>query len=169
MFLEGNSEDGNVETHDVLESHLSSPTDTQSLVNPTQEIDSLDIVTLAGSVIDLRSLHHGPLSIDPPRPRRAVRSVEARKRRNRKRNLALRSLRDQHVLLRPLYYRFNIRQIKKILREREVRYIHLKLDKRSNCLSIDVTKSELIERYFDLIPGNLFDRDHYHLFLKHRS
>jgi hypothetical protein len=160
MFLEDISEDEDVETHRVLGCLFSGPSDTQPSVNATQKIVSLDNVIVAGSITDLRSSHHGPLSIEPP-PRRAIRSAEARNRRNHRRNRALRPRRDRHVLLRPLYHRFNISQIKNILRERQVRYIHLKIDKRSNCLSIGVKHSNLVDVYFDRIPGDLFDECHY--------
>ena len=100
---------------------------------------------------------------------RSCRSVSARKRSNQRRNLVHRQRRDQHVMLREVYHRFNVTQIKTILRQRKVQYVHLVYHKDRGYVSIGVKKPELIAMYFDLIPGNLFNRDHYHTISKHRS
>ncbi|CAM4769307.1 unnamed protein product [Rotaria magnacalcarata] len=75
--------------------------------------------------------------------------------------MAKRLYRDQHIILRIVYHRFKLHQIKNILRNRDVRYIHLKLDKSSQVLSIRMKRSSLIDLYFDRLPGDLFDKEHY--------
>ena len=69
--------------------------------------------------------------------------------------------RDRHIILRTVYHRFNISEIKNILRARDVRYVHLKLDKSSHIVSIGMKKSSLVDLYFDRLPGDLFDKEHY--------
>ncbi|CAF1550995.1 unnamed protein product, partial [Rotaria sordida] len=73
-------------------------------------------------------------------PRRKCRSTTARIRRNRKRNMVKRSYRDRHIIYRNVYHRFTLKQIKNILRDRDVRYVHPKLDKSSRILSIGMKK-----------------------------
>ncbi|CAF2157744.1 unnamed protein product [Rotaria magnacalcarata] len=84
--------------------------------------------------------------------------------------MAKRLYRDQHIILRTVYHRFKLHQIKNILRNRDVRYIHLKLHKSSQVLSIRMKRSSLIDLYFDRLPGDLFDKEHYqqHQVLKKR-
>ena len=41
---------------------------------------------------------------------------------------------------------------------------HLKLDTSSNWLSIGCKKSTSVERYFDRLPSDLFDEEHYYLY-----
>ncbi|CAF1564425.1 unnamed protein product [Rotaria sordida] len=72
-----------------------------------------------------------------------------------------RSYRDRHIIYRNVYHRFTLKQIKNILRDRDVRYVHPKLDKSSRILSIGMKKSSLVDLYFDRIPGDLFDKFHY--------
>ena len=93
---------------------------------------------------------------------RSCRSSSSRKRRNKRRNLTHRHRRDQHMMVREVYHRFNVTQIKTILRQRNTQYVHLVLHEDRGYVTIGVKKPELIEQYFDLIPGTLFDRDHYH-------
>ena len=161
MFLEDISEDENIATSVVLHSPLSIHGHPRPLADTTRPIDDSGKVISGRSLHDLASSHPGSLPTEPLRPRRAIRSADARKRRNRKRNRVLRPLRDQHVLLRSIYHRFTMRQIKQILREREVRYFHLKVDRRIDSLSIGVKKSTLVDDYFDRIPGDLFSEHSY--------
>jgi hypothetical protein len=39
---------------------------------------------------------------------------------------------------------------------------HLKLNKSSSVLSIGFKKSVMVDQYFEKLPGDLFDKDHYH-------
>ena len=98
----------------------------------------------------------------PQSHHRVYRSVQARQRRNRKRNLALRRYRDRHIVLRMVYHRFTIQLIKKVLRDLDVRYVHLKLNTSSHVLSIGMKKPSLVDFYFDCLSGDLFDKNHYH-------
>jgi hypothetical protein len=38
---------------------------------------------------------------------------------------------------------------------------HLKLNKSSSVLSIGFKKSVMVDQYFEKLPGDLFDKDHY--------
>jgi hypothetical protein len=66
-----------------------------------------------------------PFSVPPKL--RLCRSIDARRRRNRRRNLSHRQSRDNHFILRYLYYRFTLKQMKQILREQNIRYVHIKM------------------------------------------
>ena len=125
-------------------------------------IDDLRILLLntvadTGNILDTQSY------TARAQTRRVVRSIEARQRRNRKRNLHLRPFRDRHVRVRPLFHRFTMKQIKQLLPERDVRYVHLKADRRSNYLSIGMKKSDLVGTYFDRVPGDMFNEHNYRL------
>ena len=103
-----------------------------------------------------------PQPFQPQSHHRAYRSVQARQRRNRKRNLVLRQYRDRHIVLRMVYHRFTIQLIKRVLRDLDVRYVHLKLNTSSHVLSIGMKKPSLVDFYFDRLSGDLFDKNHYH-------
>ena len=93
---------------------------------------------------------------------KACRSAEARTKRNWKRNRKLRSYRDQHVICRQVYHRFTQRQMKRIIKDRGVRQFHLIVDKSSNTVSIGWRQPNMVARYFQRLPGDLFDKDHYY-------
>ena len=76
--------------------------------------------------------------------------------------------RDRHVLLRNVYHRFTFKQIKKILRGRDVRYVHLKLHKSSRILSIGMKKATLVDLYFNRVPGDLFEKTHYRRYCRQK-
>ena len=105
---------------------------------------------------------------EPPRPHRLYRSAAARTRRNRKRNKVLRSYRDRHVLLRNVYHRFTLKQIKNILRDRDVHYVHLTFNKSSRLLSIGMKKATLVDLYSNRVPSDLFDKAHYRRYCRHK-
>ena len=161
LFLEDISEDENIATSVVLHSPLSSHGHPRPLADAIRPVDDSDTLISGRSLNDLASSRPDSPSTEPLRRRRVIRSADARKRRNHKRNRVLRPLRDQHVLLRSIYRRFTMRQIKQILREREVRYFHLKVDRRIDSLSIGVKKSTLVDDYFDRIAGDLFSEHSY--------
>ncbi|CAF2139186.1 unnamed protein product [Rotaria magnacalcarata] len=54
-----------------------------------------------------------------------------------------------------------------IIRQRDVRYVHLKLDKSSQVLSIGLKRSSSVDLYFDRLPGDLFDKKHYYQHRQH--
>ncbi|CAF1079407.1 unnamed protein product [Rotaria magnacalcarata] len=58
-------------------------------------------------------------------------------------------------------------QLKHIIRQRDVRYVHLKLDKSSQVLSIGLKRSSSVDLYFDRLPGDLFDKKHYYQHRQH--
>ncbi|CAF4071321.1 unnamed protein product, partial [Rotaria magnacalcarata] len=51
--------------------------------------------------------------------------------------------------------------------QRDVRYVHLKLDKSLQVLSIGMKRSSLVDLYFDRLPGDLFDKKHYYQQYQH--
>ncbi|CAF2032375.1 unnamed protein product [Rotaria magnacalcarata] len=105
---------------------------------------------------------------EPPKSRHTCRSLPSRIRRNYRRNAVKRSYRDRHCILRLVYHRFKLYQLKHILRQRNVRYVHLKLDKSSQVLSIGMKRSSLVDLYFDRLPGDLFDKKHYYQHRQHQ-
>ncbi|CAF1325162.1 unnamed protein product [Rotaria magnacalcarata] len=109
-----------------------------------------------------------PATREPPKSRHTCRSLPSRIRRNYRRNAVKRSYRDRHCILRLVYHRFKLYQLKHILRQRNVRYVHLKLDKSSQVLSIGMKRSSLVDLYFDRLPGDLFDKKHYYQHRQHQ-
>ncbi|CAF1418442.1 unnamed protein product [Rotaria sordida] len=149
------------EDDEVFISSLSRHHDTDQLVNTTRHVDVFSTAIPENDVIELIPSDQELSSNELPQPRRKCRSTTARIRRNRKRNMVKRSYRDRHIIYRNVYHRFTLKQIKNILRDRDVRYVHPKLDKSSRILSIGMKKSSLVDLYFDRIPGDLFDKFHY--------
>ena len=89
------------------------------------------------------------------------RSIEARKRRNQHRNRIRRASRDRHLIIRGIYHRFTLRQVKEQLMQLQIKHAHLRLDKVNRWLYIGLKRPEQIDLYFDRLPGDLFDRRHY--------
>ncbi|CAF1402575.1 unnamed protein product [Rotaria sordida] len=160
-LLEDVSEDESKENDEIFISFLSSQRGPETPANTIENVETHHATIPGDDIIDSISLHPQLSFNEPPRPRRTCRSAAARTRRNRKHNKVLRLYRDQHIIYRKVYHRFNLRQIKNILRTRDVRYVHPKLDKSSRILSIGMKKSSLVDLYFGRIPGDLFDKFHY--------
>ncbi|CAF2959876.1 unnamed protein product [Rotaria sp. Silwood2] len=167
-LLENISEDENEEGEDeIFVSSLSRHYDTNTLINSTRHVEIEPLIVSNVVTIEPTSLNQQLSTNEPPQLRRNCRSSSARTRRNHKRNKVKRLHRDQHLILRKIYHRFNLHQIKNILRNRDVRYVHLKLDKSSQVLSIGMKKSSLVDLYFDRLPGDLFDKEHYQQYRQH--
>ncbi|CAF4194585.1 unnamed protein product [Rotaria sordida] len=160
-LLEDISEDESKEDDEIFVSFLSSQRGPEASVNNTRNVEICHATTHDDDIIELISSDQQLSSDEQPRSRRTCRSAAAQTCRNRKHNKVLRSYRDRHVIYRNVYHRFTFKQIKNILRDRGVRYIHLKLDKSTQVLSIDMKKSSLVDLYFDRLPGDLFDQEHY--------
>lgn len=92
---------------------------------------------------------------------KSIRSQEARTRRNKKRNSATKKFRFVHTIVRSFYHGFTIRQMKDILRDRGIKKVNLKTDSRSNLIFIGTNNPDIIDKYFDLIPDDLFDKKNY--------
>ncbi len=65
------------------------------------------------------------------------------------------------MTLRTVYHQFRLKQIKNILHDLAVRFVHLKLDKSLHVLSIGMNRWTLVDLYLDRKPGDLFDKEHY--------
>jgi hypothetical protein len=125
---------------------------------------------LLSSVSNHRVVEVNHISNDQPvkssneerKVRKSTRSSEARTRRNREKTRKMRSYRDQHVIYRQVYHQFKFHQIKKIIEvDLGIRYAHLKPIKSLNMVSIGWKHSDLVDRYFDKLPGDIFDKAHY--------
>ncbi|CAF1444368.1 unnamed protein product [Rotaria sp. Silwood1] len=161
-LLENISDEENEEEEDeIFVSSLSRHYDTNTLLNSTRQVEIGPAIVSDVVTIEPTPLNQQLSTNEPPKLRRNCRSSSARTRRNRKRNMVKRLHRDQHIIYRKVYHRFNIRQIKNILRARNVRYVHLTLHKSSQVLSIGMKKPSLVDLYFDRLPGDLFDKEHY--------
>jgi len=88
------------------------------------------------------------------------RTTEARHRRNQRRNHILRSQRYQFCIIRPVYTRFTMLQIKQTLRTCGIHVKHVKFEDQD--LIIGIKNPQLRELYERQIPTNLFDRKHYY-------
>ncbi|CAF4237703.1 unnamed protein product [Rotaria sordida] len=82
------------------------------------------------------------------------RSVEARRRRNRKRNDVFRRRRFRYVMTRPVYSRFTIKSIRKILRQYDISYIHTKI--KQELLIIGVKYNKIKDQNEPKLPINIF-------------
>ncbi|CAF4640267.1 unnamed protein product, partial [Rotaria sp. Silwood2] len=161
-LLENITDEENEEEEDeIFVSSLSRHYDTNTLINSTRHVEIEPAIVSGVVTIEPAPLNQQLSANEPPQSRRNCRSSSARTRRNHKRNMVKRLHRDQHLILRKVYHRFNLHQIKNILRNRDVQYVHLKLDKSSQVLSIGMKKSSLVDLYFDRLPGDLFDKEHY--------
>ncbi|CAF4698334.1 unnamed protein product [Rotaria socialis] len=113
-------------------------------------------------------VHQTLATREPPKSRHTCRSLSSRIRRNYRHNAVKRSYRDRHCIYRLVYHRFKLYQLKHILRQRDVRYVHLKLDKSAQVLSIGMKRSSLVNLYFNRLPGDLFDKKHYYQHHQHQ-
>jgi hypothetical protein len=91
--------------------------------------------------------------------RRKRRSMEAQKYRNRKRNNVLRSLRYRYYTTRPMYYRFIMRSVRRILHQHDVYPTHVK--EVDGILVIGAKSRAMQQQHQQQLPMNIFDRQHY--------
>ncbi|CAF4184300.1 unnamed protein product, partial [Rotaria sordida] len=91
------------------------------------------------------------------------RSVEARRRRrNRKRKDVFRRRRFRYVMTRPVYSRFTIKSIRKILRQDNISYIHTKT--KQELLIIGVKNNKIKDKNEPKLPIKIFNRHNYYAF-----
>ncbi|CAF4144676.1 unnamed protein product [Rotaria sordida] len=93
------------------------------------------------------------------------RSMASRQQRNKKRNNTHRMRRYQHHITRSIYYKFKEPLVKKILKQHDVNYVHVKVV--DGTLFIGVKTNMLKEKYQDQIPEDLFDRKHHQYYYQH--
>ncbi|CAF4671540.1 unnamed protein product [Rotaria sp. Silwood2] len=93
---------------------------------------------------------------------RGTRSAEARKRRNRKRNLYFQMRRYRYFTTRSFYCRFTIKLVRHILAKYNIHYIHVKLF--DDLLIIDVKNKIIQQQYERRVPGDIFHKHYYYLF-----
>ena len=95
------------------------------------------------------------------------RSLESKQRRNRKRNITHRMRRYQHYITRPIYSKFNMPLVTKILKKHDIKYVHVKV---VNELLIIGLKHDMIkQKYKKQIPGDMFDRTNYYIYRSHHQ
>ncbi|UJR34740.1 hypothetical protein I4U23_027518 [Adineta vaga] len=100
----------------------------------------------------------------PLQRRKTIRSTEAQKKHNKKRNNHLRLFRYQHVLKRSYYYRFRLKLILKILRHYGISFRHVKL--KDDQVVVGVKNDQHRQQYEDALPSYCFDRKNYWRFKK---
>ncbi|CAF3132105.1 unnamed protein product [Rotaria sp. Silwood2] len=93
---------------------------------------------------------------------RGTRSDDARKRRNRKRNLYFQMRRYRHFITRSFYCRFTIKLVRHILAKYNIHYIHVKLF--DDLLIIDVKNKIIQQQNERRLPGDIFHKHYYYLF-----
>ncbi|CAM2727911.1 unnamed protein product [Rotaria socialis] len=164
-LLEDISDDDDDE---IFVSSISRINDTIPLINPISPVQ-IELAIVPDIVpIEPIPVHQTLATREPPKSRHTCRSLLSRIRRNYRRNAVKRSYRDRHCIYRFVYHRFKLYQLKHILRQRDVRYVHLKLDKSLQVLSIGMKRSSLVALYFDRLPGDLFDKKHYYQHRHHQ-
>jgi hypothetical protein len=87
------------------------------------------------------------------------RSKESRRRRNKKRNNTHRMRRYQHYITRPVYHKFNMPFVRKILKQHAIKYAHVKVV--NGLLIIGVRNEKSKQKYQEQIPEDIFDRQNY--------
>ena len=122
-LLENISEDESEENDEIFLHSTSSHRHANTIIKTTQHVR----ITSNVNDIETDASNQQLISNEPPKPRRNCRSISAKTRRNRKRNVIKRLYRDRHIILRKVYYRFTLRRIKTILNDRDIRYVHLNL------------------------------------------
>jgi hypothetical protein len=167
-LLEDISEGENEEDDEIFVSSLSSQFRMKESIDPLQNAELTHGTLFDNDITDPAPLNQPLIPDEQPKSRRTCRSAEARTRRNRKRNQALRPYRDQHVIYREVYYRFTLKQVKNILSDLGIRGVHLKPIRSTNFLSIGMKKDYLVDLYFDRLPGDLFDKKHYQQYRRHK-
>ncbi|CAF2973026.1 unnamed protein product [Rotaria sp. Silwood2] len=91
-----------------------------------------------------------------------TRSAEARKRRNRKRNLYFRMRRYKYLITCPSYCQFTMKLVRRILAEYNIHYSHVKSVE--DLLIIGVKNKIIKQQNERRLPGDIFDKHHYYLF-----
>jgi len=92
------------------------------------------------------------------------RSLQAKQKKNRKRNNQFRLIRYKYYLTRSYYYRFKSRTVKKVLRYYGVQYRHIKF--RDDRVVIGVKTDAARHDYEETLPYNCFNRRNYWRFRK---
>ncbi|CAF1522403.1 unnamed protein product [Adineta ricciae] len=114
--------------------------------------------------VDIVQLVPDPTDQQRPQRKKKIRSTEAQKEHNKKRNDHLRLFRYRYVLKRSYYYRFRLKLIRKILRHYGVLFRHVKFH--GNQVIIGVKCAQDREQYEDALPSYCFDRKNYWRFKK---
>ena len=117
------------------------------------------------NVIIYDDVYDGESSSKRPRvSKHQTRSVEARHKINRKRNMTHRKRRYRYAIRRRFYYRFTMFLIRNVLQQYNIRYIHVKIDE-------DRSKDELVIGLKDKLskieaerrlPDNIFSKQGYY-------
>jgi hypothetical protein len=95
------------------------------------------------------------------------RSMKSRQSRNRKRNNTHRMRRYQHYITRPMYHKFKMPLVRKILDQRDIDYTHVK--EVNGLLIIGVKDDKIKQQYQDHIPEDMFDRQNYQYHRSHHQ
>ncbi|CAF2149043.1 unnamed protein product [Rotaria magnacalcarata] len=165
-LLEDISEDEDEEIFVSSISRINGTNPLNNLIRPVQ----IELAIVPDIVpIEPIPVHQTLATREPPKSRHTCRSLSSRIRRNYRRNAVKRSYRDRHCIYRLVYHRFKLHQLKHILRQRDVRYVHLKLDKSSQVVSIGMKRSSLVDLYFARLPSDLFNKKNYYRHHQHHQ
>ncbi|CAF1550873.1 unnamed protein product [Adineta ricciae] len=109
--------------------------------------------------VDMVQLVPDPTEQEPSQRRKKIRSIEAQKKHNKKRNDHLRLFRYRHVLKRSYYYRFRLKLNRKILRHYGVLFRHVKFHGDQAIIGVKCDQDR--RRCEDALPSYCFDRKNY--------
>jgi hypothetical protein len=102
----------------------------------------------------------------PPTTKRTSRyrqrSAEARHSRNRKRNKTHRYRRYRHFFTRQVYHLFTMSIIKRVLRQQNIQYVHIKIV--DTLLVIGVKNDTIKHDSEQKLPGDIFNRHGYYYY-----
>ncbi|CAF1408096.1 unnamed protein product [Adineta ricciae] len=101
----------------------------------------------------------------PPMEHRRIknsRSVESKKRKNKKRNIGLRKLRYKHIIVRQYYYKFTSKMMRRVLNYYGVQIRHFKF--KDDQVIIGLKNKEDRNRYERSLPSYCFDMKNYRRF-----
>ncbi len=128
--------------------------DNEFIIDDNEEIKSVEDIEQKPAAQKQKSTHQR-------------RSMESRRRRNRKRNNTHRTRRYQHYIIRPMYYKFNMPLVKKILKQHDIKYAHVKVV--NGLLIIGVRNDKIKQKYQEQIPEHIFDRQNYQYHRRHHQ
>lgn len=125
--------------------------------------DNTDEVTCVNShIVDVDEMFN---LAEQQQPRcKKHRSITAKRKRNRKRNMHIRLTRYKHSFTRPCYYKFKSKNIRNILRHYGIQFRHIKF--LYDRVIIGVKNDKARRDYEEALPYNCFNKNNYQVFSK---
>jgi hypothetical protein len=153
-------------THDVIQNLGAGGDELQNEI-PTADVIMNDIINDDGVESVVNHIEVFNEADNPPEEQQQQRikkrrSIQAKQKKNQKRNNQLRSTRFRYCLTRPFYYKFKSRTLRRILRHHGVQFRHIK--KVQDRVVIGVKTDQARRDYEGTLPYNCFNKKNYEVF-----